>query len=445
MAPWVPIYLVLLLAATLSPCVAHCTPAAPDFDPGAIDFCVNTLFFLPLGWALRRWRLAFVALVALGISGGVELAQRWLLRTPSPWDVAANVVGALVGARLLVLLLPDPWPRWSRRQVTAMAAVATVALIAFAKQTTFSVRPNDFRTWAPYPLLIGNEMEAERPWRGQLRDVRVFDRPITPTDLGRLRSAPWEQGGPVLAIDLASTPRAWTDGPAGRQPVSLDPLPDKATTSAGGVHLNGARWQLPPSAASHVFQRARGTHRIAVAARLRLDPDPLPHPGRILTLSWDAEQRNFTLDQAGHRLGWRVRTPTAGANGENPVVFTTPIDTEEELDVVASFTGPWSRIWINGTCTGERLVAARRQRDLLGQAIALTIVTTTAMGALLGALLLGIPGTLTSGTATWSLLWLLGAWNHYPDYDPIATILGAVTVAAVVPGANRLSRFGTQD
>ena len=78
--------------------------------PGRIDFCTNVLLFVPLGFlwvaALATdtrswlWR-AFVAPVVLlgcaALSLTVEFGQLWVNRTPSRFDVYAQLIGAAAG------------------------------------------------------------------------------------------------------------------------------------------------------------------------------------------------------------------------------------------------------------------------------------------------------------------------------------------------------------
>lgn len=78
-------------------------PIAPDWMlPEHYGIALNVLLFVPVGLLLAaatRWALLWVTLAALVGSGLIELAQwRWLERDGSWGDVAANTVGALLGA-----------------------------------------------------------------------------------------------------------------------------------------------------------------------------------------------------------------------------------------------------------------------------------------------------------------------------------------------------------
>ncbi len=96
-------------------------PIAPLWVlPEDYGVLLNVVLFVPLGVLLplatgRAWW--WVVLVALAASSAVELVQwRWLEREGSWGDVAANTLGALVGAVVVTLLRrPRRSPRAGRR------------------------------------------------------------------------------------------------------------------------------------------------------------------------------------------------------------------------------------------------------------------------------------------------------------------------------------------
>ncbi len=99
-SPEVPTRSVLDLSAWLS---AHGVPASLA-DPDLVEFGLNTVLFVPLGFLCAlifpRVRLLSWLLVGLVVSGALELAQAELLplRSPSLRDITANTLGMLLGA-----------------------------------------------------------------------------------------------------------------------------------------------------------------------------------------------------------------------------------------------------------------------------------------------------------------------------------------------------------
>ncbi|MHA7218366.1 VanZ family protein [Arthrobacter sp. MDT1-48-3] len=81
------------------------------FDYGFVEFTANALMFLPLGLfffllAPRGWRW-LGPVVAFGLSGLIEAVQLVALsqRVASPYDVAANTIGATAGTLLAWTML----------------------------------------------------------------------------------------------------------------------------------------------------------------------------------------------------------------------------------------------------------------------------------------------------------------------------------------------------
>ena len=78
----------------------------PFTTGSARSHVLNVLVFVPLGILTARlgWRPRSVVLVAAGVSGTTEILQLFSTRRfPSTTDVILNVVGAIIG--LLVVLL----------------------------------------------------------------------------------------------------------------------------------------------------------------------------------------------------------------------------------------------------------------------------------------------------------------------------------------------------
>jgi len=134
-------YAAFILLATLLPGPPLTEPSTPFCivcgSRGLADFALNILFFVPLGFLLRRplgWRRALLAGVLL--SGGVELAQ---LAIPGRYstlgDFVTNSAGTGLGlilarARLTVLLRPAP--RVGRLLATAWTTLVVAGLVAAA-------------------------------------------------------------------------------------------------------------------------------------------------------------------------------------------------------------------------------------------------------------------------------------------------------------------------
>lgn len=448
---WLPLFLVAVLAATGSPFWIHCEPQPLGHHFAPRDVALNALLLVPLGIALRHrpWPLAIGAAVLL--SGAIEGAQCWLPRDPNLFDFAANVTGAAVGRALPRLPALRPSPLSTALLLTALAAVTlTVALKARAER-----RPGGFENWKPYPLVIGNEANRNRPWKGLLGELSIYDRALDAAERAALESdagRSWARGGPVLHLSLAAPAEGRLDGPGGPRPLPLRP-PSGEGFELGreGLVSTGGRWILPDTAARHVSERLSSASRFSLHVRLAAGELEVGGPARTVSLSLDQAHRDFTLGQADRDLQLRVRTPGNGRNGDRYSAWTHggPLDGELQ-DVWATFDGEVARIFVDGRCHGDALIALSRTRSVTGLMMASTLVAAVALAALAAAAWVAprarggaVAAVWLGGGAAFALLWAAGCWEHLPHLAPLAPGLAALTLAAASPVARELSSLGS--
>lgn len=444
---WLALYLVVLGAATLSPFWLHCAPQPWLTRSGVADVVQNLVLFVPLGFATRRAPVvALIVLVAV-LSGGIEWLQRWLPRSPSPWDLAANTGGALLGRWVPAQGLGLHLRGWRRPlPLSALALAALAGVLAWPNP----MPPNDFSSWQPYPLLLGNELTGDRPWHGTVSEIAVYDRALEGDafDGGGLpagtdRGPTWEEGGPILWIRFASPATGRLDGPGGPRPLELEPPGgDGVSLEPDGVRLAGGRWVLPTAWADHVRRRLQATDRISVAVRFRTADLDQEKTARILSMSRNPGNRDFTLGQDGRNLAFRTRTPAVGPNGVRPHATTFDAGlTLDEHHVTAVFDGSASRILRDGQCRGDAWIAVARGAGPRGKDVGLAVVVCVALGTLaLRSLIAGrrltpaATGAAFLGAAiVWGALWAAGLWSHLPGFGPWALVLGAAAFLATLP------------
>jgi hypothetical protein len=300
-----------------------------------IDFFQNLLLYAPLGAALSRRSWFVVAAVALMLSAGAELTQMWSFeRYSSPYDVAANVVGALGGASV-----------WRRRGIArdsiqivlsgfSLFGCLVIALLMFAIWK-FPLHRAEITNWDPnFRVLLGNESTANRPWKGTIADLRILLGAFTPEQLGIDEKDPGlsEQESDAVTLYRSSGPIRLDGGPA----ISL-----------------------PQSVARELARRIPMERAFTLQVELTTEDLMQQGPARIVSFSKDTSERNFDLGQEQDRLTLRVRTPVSGRSGEDFRVETSPaLKNHEPVRVVASYDGAVSRIFVNGALFGRSNLAA---------------------------------------------------------------------------------------
>jgi hypothetical protein len=420
---WFPLYGVALLAATMSPLWRTCRVHGIESEFYWLDFGLNVLLFVPLGHAL----------LALLLSLALETTQSVLPRDPNGFDCLANVFGAWLGMRL------EPGFLRMRRHAPVRALGVTALLIAWAVVITLSVQrlPNDFSNWRPYDLVIGTPADASARWQGTIAEFALFDRANAKPLAGAAAPPLWRDGGPILWLRFASPPRGRIDGPDGPRPLNIAPEP----LSREGWAVEGRSWVLPKPLAQAVHARLSDTSEFAIDARLRSVSMPSALQTPIVSLSRDPVRHSFTLEQHGRELDLRVHTPSDAAIPWQAELRTEAGALTGDLQWVrAEFHGPIARMFVDGECRGEVLYPLVYQPWPLAAGIVPAILLCTVGSALA---LAGLPPLRTrraravvfwaAGSGAWLLLWAVGAWSHFPDYDAVAGCLTAFGLAAAAP------------
>ncbi|HNP37172.1 MAG TPA: VanZ family protein [Woeseiaceae bacterium] len=392
---------------------------------GETDFLLNLLLYMPLGVALSRRPIVIVAIIAMLVSAGIEILQFLsFTRFSSYFDVAANVIGCMVGAlggrsRFLgSYCAPTIIPV---NRVTGTAA--SLLLIMLVLVHLAPSKPSILSNWnATYSMSLGNELTGNRPWQGDIDSLTILTTAISANE--------------ARALAENSVPRFSDD-------VSYI-LPQK-------VSLDGTETFVVPEAASLAFAHNAIRHNaFSVIAEIETASEYQDGPARIISFSKDPYHRNFDLGQEQGTLVFRVRTPITGANGDRPDTRTADIlEAQRKTSLIATYDGAFARIYVDGKLAGRSNLAAAGcilhslcdsdvplSQWLYGAALAfaaLTIVPATKIGTCRAtALAASIAGALLLRVLVPEHpMYLLGIW---PD---AAALAGGIFVAAALTGYNQ--------
>lgn len=231
--------------------------------------------------------------------------------------------------------------------------------------------PGDFRGWDPgYRLALGNEVEDDRTWLGDLHLAAVYEQALTPEQVAAHRAA----GRAVLGTDdvpdlpvppLALYTFAADEGDrvldrSGVEPA-LDLLiadPERVTRQAGMIRLNSSTRLVSAAPASKLTDACWITGELSVELWCRPRSFDQTGPARMFTLSRDGGQRNWTIGQENDTLVARLRTPATGPNGTTGQVNVAQGLTAGPCHI--AFTRDidgTARIYLNGKLATEASIA----------------------------------------------------------------------------------------
>lgn len=310
------------------------------------DLLVNTFLFLPFGFGfsqlmMRKTRqkkalvAIIVSLVSFSLSLTVEFLQVFLpSRSTQTSDLLLNSLSGLLG------FLCWNWRKkiFSPSEVLAevksffspqkLAFGAVASALAICLILSIFQQATDLSNWNPnFPLVLGNVPTGDRPWKGYISELSIADRAISEGEIARVLSK--EESSSVLGNSLLAYYKL-ADGDIYRDRIGN--LPDLISKGRYGViqprlgiSLSADSWLQTNAPATFVTQRVRSSCEFTIntiIATGNMNRDDSYSPARIVSLSSDSTQSNFTLGQEDNNLVFRLRTPFTGKNGVNPkIVF----------------------------------------------------------------------------------------------------------------------------
>jgi glycopeptide antibiotics resistance protein len=349
------------------------------------DIWTNILLYMPYGLliaalpavlALPWWGRIFLASGSAALlSFLLELGQLLLPRRPSFDDVIYNTIGALGGA-LLSRLSYVSLCRLARKSEMVFQNTAARALILGAYFIVlyglFSVPlPLYFSNWdSDFPFQLGNESTLDRPWRGNLYLVALYDQALTAQDVRTNFTAGPAGGssakrishGLLLLYDFSEgAGEIVHDRTTYAMPVDLR-IQDPANVR--WIAPNGLMFQRDTIIASLEPPAKLSAKRVSSHNELSLEawiaPADLSQggPARIVSYSKDLTHRNFTLGQQQGDIAFRLRTPVSGPNGTQPELLTAgkPLQGGAVQHLVMTFSDGIETLYVDAIERGKSVM-----------------------------------------------------------------------------------------
>jgi VanZ like family/Concanavalin A-like lectin/glucanases superfamily len=342
------IFMVLLLVFTQTPFYyPHASVnlkwvfALPTGREGLILVLINLAMLMPLGALLRCSRtpamrfgsVTFWLLLVSLLAEGMQTLQ--YTRFPQLEDVVLNTLGGVVGA-MIGDRIRDPLAQTlQHRRVWLVLLGLPVYMLSVVGLLAVQGKGASLESWdTRMPLVFRNEATGDRPWRGTLQRVLVFDNVLYLDVLN-------ESGPDVDVSTWAHAPQIdWRDGEAERM----------------DGRLLGSSLQK-----SEAF---------TVVAWIRPESLVQGGPARIVSLSEDPGSRNFTLGQQARDIEFRLRTVSSNTNGHIFRTDTQPL-TGALQQVVVTYEQGVTEAYVGGkrvlrTVIATPTLSAMAQAGIIG-------------------------------------------------------------------------------
>ncbi len=331
------------------------------------DFLLNILLFLPFGLIIGRiytskgipFRKIIVntTLLGLALSFMIETSQLFLERSTSLFDLVSNTGGAALG---VLVLRRSAGSRPVLQQVSGW--LLSFILFVYLIIILIPSQMNHTHTWNDnFQLIIGDEANGGRPWKGNIFMAAIYRRSLSPSEARKLFSF----GTDSLKLDPRIRMGALSCWDFTLPSTSTYPdLVDRNTglsLHSMGEEKQGTSPRLPLKSsrpATNVVTAARMSGQMSLETWLQTASLDQSGPGRIITFSANQDERNFTLGQEGRKVVFRVRTPLTGPNGSRICLISRPLLSQKAPQhLVVTFNRGIMRLYIDGRSSGDAVYA----------------------------------------------------------------------------------------
>ena len=194
----------------------------------------------------------------------------------------------------------------------------------------------DLSNWeGSFRLALANELTKDRPWRGTMHLVALYDRALSGDEVRQNQAAGARPQPPRPVATTASPAKtrdnhllalyrfdersgdAVRDSSGAGEPLHLRIEDASAVTwYTGGLTVSDSALVSTAAPPERLIDAARKSNALTVEAWLTPAQTAQAGPARILTLSSGTSQRNFTLGQDGDKFDVRFRSTKTDPNGQ---------------------------------------------------------------------------------------------------------------------------------
>lgn len=345
---------------------------------GPVDWLLNILLFMPLGFGMAsllsyfEWPPLLRRGLALGtciiLSTIIEFLQIFLPRLPSYSDLIANMIGALLGivifeayGRQLTGVIARFTSDVVQMRYRRLLVFAFIGYLAFLTGLFLISRSlTSLRNWNDsYHLVLGNEHTANRPWRGVIHVLRVAEWDLSRQAVSALLADQDPLAGDHfhwLSTNHFNGSEGWSESGEYFPELTWRGNDEDPVISPQGVFLSSSQWLESREPASQLVHALKASNHFSLHTVVTSLDTAQSGPARIISISQNPYQRNFTIGQDARDLVVRLRTPFTGENGMRPeLVVPDAFDGREKLNLVVTYDGATLDVFINETSRPHRL------------------------------------------------------------------------------------------
>ncbi len=201
-----------------------------------------------------------------------------------------------------------------------------------------------------FSLQIGNERTGDRPWQGYISELAIADRSISKMEVANAFSQNklLSDNNPALIAAYKFIGKDNFIDNTGNSPTLSWQGKSGQTEDTRGIFLSSHHWLKTSSPATSITEKIRRRSQFTLSTTFATAQISQKGPARIISISKDNDQRNFTLGQNGSDLVLRLRTPIMGDNGSKPqIVIPDILNNNKSHHLIITYNGSILKFYID--------------------------------------------------------------------------------------------------
>jgi len=334
------------------------------------DVVNNILLFIPFGFGLsavlKKYIKSIIGLILItflasaGLSFTVEFLQILLpSRSTTVADIVNNSMGGLVGFLCFHIwkyrIINSIWQlievirnSLSIKNLIVVGIVYTIFCLIIAANLP---RFTSLRNWNPqFYLYVGNEKTGDRSWQGYISQLAIANRNISQQEIANAfaQNKLLSDNDPALIAAYKFIDQGNLIDTTGNSPTLSWQGKSEQTEDNSGVFVSSHHWLKTSSPATSITEKIRHSSQFTLSTTFATNQISQTGPARIISISRDHYQRNFTLGQNGSDLVFRLRTRITGRNGTNPqIVFPNVLNNNRIHHLIITYNGSILKFYID--------------------------------------------------------------------------------------------------
>ena len=165
------------------------------YHPSSLkDFVANIILFSPLGWGISNFLsknnyrikglVVIIILTSFSLSLTVEILQSFLSsRSSTIADLISNTMGGIVGFSIFYFATHNIFTKISlikkkidRKIIIILLVIYSLTYFCISLALKHSVNLSNWDS--SYSLILGNEITEDRPWKGTINELCIFDKAL---------------------------------------------------------------------------------------------------------------------------------------------------------------------------------------------------------------------------------------------------------------------------